>query len=192
MSHVKRFRCFIEVADRLHFRKAAEHLNLTQPALSTQIKELEKEVGTKLFDRDRRSVKLTQAGETLLSRAREAVRLIDEAIEEIELQAAEAGNKLRLGYVEYLNLPFVPGALANLRKHNPDIEVSILEMHSDAVINSLIERKIDIGLGCYQTTAPVTSPPNWRNGWMTRVWIMFVAHPTIHKLRARSRDGTKL
>ncbi|WP_245304773.1 LysR family transcriptional regulator [Rhizobium multihospitium] len=70
---IRSLACFVAVAEDLHFRRAAERLNLTQPALSQRIRVLEEEVGTTLFERDRRGVALTAAGAAFLDPARAAV-----------------------------------------------------------------------------------------------------------------------
>jgi len=70
---IRSLSCFIAVAEELHFRRAADRLNLTQPSLSQRIRLLEEEVGTALFERDRRHVALTPAGLAFLEPARKAV-----------------------------------------------------------------------------------------------------------------------
>lgn len=70
---LRQLRSFIAVSEELHVQRAARRVNLSQPALSHQIKALEGEVGITLLDRDRRSVALSPAGEAFLSRAREAL-----------------------------------------------------------------------------------------------------------------------
>lgn len=70
---IRSLSCFIVVAEQLHFRRAAEKLNLTQPSLSQRIRVLEEEVGTALFERDRRHVALTPAGAAFLEPAQKAL-----------------------------------------------------------------------------------------------------------------------
>ncbi|NEU36222.1 LysR family transcriptional regulator, partial [bacterium LRH843] len=72
---------FIAVAEELHFGKAALRLNMTQPPLSQQIKQLEKEVGVTLLKRTKRVVELSAAGESFLKHSRNAIEEIDKAIE---------------------------------------------------------------------------------------------------------------
>ena len=146
MSQLKRYRCFLAVAEELHFRRAAEKLNITQPALSQNIAELEKELGAKLFDRDRRSVSVTREGEILKPAAQAAIKTLDTAFLEIGRHSAAESKRLAIGFVEYLNLPFLPATLAELNKSAPDITVEKKEMSSDAVIQALVRKEIDIGV----------------------------------------------
>jgi len=97
---LRQLRYFVAVAEELHFGKAAQRLLIAGPSLSQQIKALERELGVRLFDRDRRSVTLTPAGATLLPDAR---ALLDRA-DDLENRAARiAGSEpVRLGYVSWL------------------------------------------------------------------------------------------
>jgi DNA-binding transcriptional LysR family regulator len=93
---------FVAVAESLSFRQAAEVLHVSQPPLSRTIKELELRLGVSLFDRDKRGVRLTAAGELLLPRARRILRLMQDA--EAQLLALPGRREIRLGLtsaVEY-------------------------------------------------------------------------------------------
>ncbi|AQT79449.1 LysR family transcriptional regulator [Mycolicibacterium litorale] len=98
---LRQLRYFAAVADELHFGRAAERLYISGPALSQQIIALERELGAKLFDRDRRSVRLTAAGATLLEDARRILSIADGAGDRLRRSAAET-SPLRLGYVSWL------------------------------------------------------------------------------------------
>lgn len=151
MRHLRRFKCFIAVADHLHFRKAADAMHLTQPALSQQIRELESELGAPLFIRDRKSVELTAAGQRFLPAAREAVRMIEEAAEDVGRLVRESETTLRLGYLEYLNLPLPLRALTELRGQRPDIAVQIKHVSPSDVERAIRDDEIDLGIGFLPT-----------------------------------------
>ncbi|TFW10411.1 LysR family transcriptional regulator, partial [Oxalobacteraceae bacterium OM1] len=79
MFEISQIRCFIAVAEELHFGRAAERLNMTQPPLSRQIQLLEHHVGTQLLDRTSRTVRLTAAGKAFFPEAEHILRLAEEA-----------------------------------------------------------------------------------------------------------------
>lgn len=151
MRHLRRFKCFIAVADHLHFRKAADSLHLTQPALSQQIRELENELGAALFIRDRKSVELTAAGQRFLPAALEAVRVIEQAVEDVGRLVTESETTLRLGYLEYLNLALPLRALTELREQRPDITVQIKHVSPSEVERAIRDDVIDLGIGFLPT-----------------------------------------
>ena len=97
-AHLRDLRYFVAVADELSFTRAAELLHVSQPSLSRQIRVLERNLGFRLFRRDRRSVALTEAGETLLPRARELLGTWARAAEDAEREARAAAAVLRVGF----------------------------------------------------------------------------------------------
>ncbi|WP_156686083.1 LysR family transcriptional regulator [Mycobacterium sp. Marseille-P9652] len=98
---LRQLRSFVAVAEELHFGRAARRLHISGPALSQQILALERELGTDLFVRDRRSVRLNEAGRSLLVDARRILSLADDAKRRLQ-QAAASSTPVRLGYVSWL------------------------------------------------------------------------------------------
>ena len=94
---LRQLRYFIAVAEELHFRRAAERLYVTQPAISRQIALLEHEIGVRLFERNRRRVELTPAGSVLLDNLREVLVQLDRSLAEARWTGQQALLALQLG-----------------------------------------------------------------------------------------------
>ncbi|NNU48353.1 LysR family transcriptional regulator [Rhizobium sp. WYCCWR 11279] len=143
---IRTLACFVAVAEDLHFRRAAERMNLTQPALSQRIRALEGEVGADLFERDRRSVALTPAGAAFLSPAREAVR--QAGIAKAEAMRAVRGEvgRLRLGFTPIAFYGVLPEAVQAFRARYMQIEVDLIEMSSPLLETALASGDIDLGV----------------------------------------------
>jgi DNA-binding transcriptional LysR family regulator len=96
--HLRNLRYFVAVAEELHFSRAAERLHLSQPALSKQIRQLERELRFPLFNRDRRRVELTAAGEALLPAAKQILADWDTALATATQRASEEAKLLHVGF----------------------------------------------------------------------------------------------
>lgn len=138
---------FLLLSRELHFGRAAALAFITQPALSQQIVKLEEQVGVPLFQRDRRKVQLTPAGEVLVKGVEKIFNELDSALN----MALKLGNvtslSLALGMVEYTGLPFIPPALIRLQTRYPEVKISRHEMNAEGQIAALTNRAIDIGFG---------------------------------------------
>jgi LysR family transcriptional regulator, benzoate and cis,cis-muconate-responsive activator of ben and cat genes len=149
---LRHLRYYVAVADELSFRKAADRLRVSRPALSKQIKDLEDEIGVKLLDRDTVSVSLTNAGEIFLSDARDILNRSDLAIERAgEAKAGHRGT-LRIGSVGALASDFLPGTLKLFNQRYPAVEVKFVEMLPVEQLDALAKHTIDIGFA-YGTDA---------------------------------------
>lgn len=137
---LRQLRYFVAVAEELHFGRAAKRVHISGPALSQQIIALERELGTDLFVRDRRSVGLSEAGRTLLADARRILALADDAKHRV-LRAAALSAPLRLGYVSWLpdDIATVVGPAVSLR-----IDEWVLPSHVQA--DRVAEGTLDIAL----------------------------------------------
>ena len=146
MRYLRRIECFLAVAEQLHFRRAADHLNMTQPALSQQIAALEEELDIELFERDRRSVRLTEAGAVLKPAAYEAIQSLQKAMIEIDELSDKKSQTVRFAYAEYVNPPFLPAVIRALSSRRRSIEIAPLPMASDAVAQAVADKQADLGL----------------------------------------------
>lgn len=141
-------RCFLVLAEELHFGRAAARLGIVQSALSTQIARLEDILGGKLLSRGRRAaVRLTPLGETFLAEAREAVARLDRA-ERVGRRAAEGrAGRAALGYVFSAALGGVlTRVLRAIRQDLPLIDLSIYPLDSPEQIKAIAEARLDAGL----------------------------------------------
>ena len=151
---LRQLRYFQATAEELHFQRAARRVNLSQPALSQQIKQLETELGVTLLDRDRRRVALTEAGRAFLARVTAILAACDEAVREAREIGGREPQVLRLGFVGYLNLGFIARSIAALQAARPEVQIEQIEMPTPEVYAALKERRIDLGFAVLPVTHP--------------------------------------
>jgi len=145
--NLQRLRYFVAVAEELHFGRAAERLHMSQPPLSQQIRLLEHELGTALFDRSTRRVSLTDAGTFLYP---EAVRLLTAAdgVDRLmdQHRHGRAGT-LRVGFVDSAAYEVMPRVLSEYRRRWPRVGYELHTMSSDEQVRALRDGRIDLGIG---------------------------------------------
>ncbi|MEO6906570.1 MAG: LysR family transcriptional regulator, partial [Abditibacteriaceae bacterium] len=137
---------FIAVADHLNFRRAAEELHQTQPALSRQIQQLEKAIGKQLFIRDKRTVELTHAGRFLYSRAGKLFDAVEIVVKETREAADGERGTLSLGYTESAMASFLPSLLRNLREKFPHIHLQLKQEHSEQLTREVALHRLDVAI----------------------------------------------
>ncbi|MCX7635948.1 MAG: LysR family transcriptional regulator, partial [Syntrophales bacterium] len=114
---------FIAVAEELHFGRAARRLNISQPPLSQQIKQLEEELSLRLFERTRRRVTLTPAGVAFLEEARRIIAMTEEAVRRtVRADRGETGQ-LSVGFIGSANYSILPRAIRAFRRCYPDVQL---------------------------------------------------------------------
>lgn len=140
-----KLKAFIVVAEELNFRKSAEILGMSQPPLTRLIASLEKELGTRLFDRTTRSVKLTGAGVLLLREARE----IAGAISRIETEVRAAGKMktgiLKIGFSRTAFMARFPAMIEEFKRRYPKIRLELQEGGSKEVLAGVRDGRFDLG-----------------------------------------------
>jgi DNA-binding transcriptional LysR family regulator len=137
---------FIAVAEELHFRRAADRLNISQPPLSQQIQQLEKELGFPLFYRTKRSVTLTAAGQTFLVGVRQTIAQLDQTIQASQRASRGEQGHLILGFISSSTYNILPSLLQGFRQSSPHIELTLRELSTAAQIQQLQQGQIDLGL----------------------------------------------
>ncbi len=141
---LRHLRYFIAVAETGSLSRAAEKLFIAQPPLSVQIRQLEDEMGTPLFVRHPKGVRLTAAGEALVPEAR---ALLDRAGHLKErLQGEGASSTLALGYVPSASSTVLPALVRQLRAAHPNLRLDLREMISSAQTEALVAGHLDAGI----------------------------------------------
>ena len=142
---IRQLRAFVAIAESGTFTAGALRVHVTQAAISMQIRQLETEIGAKVFVRAPRHVILTEAGEQLLRRARHILREHDAALDEIaELAGAERG-RLRIGSASAMVLTDqLPGILEQLRNQHPAAEIAVTSGTSEVLVDQILAGEVDI------------------------------------------------
>jgi DNA-binding transcriptional LysR family regulator len=148
MASLENFRVvvFRAVAERLSFRKAAEELYLTQPAVSLQIKALEEDLGVQLFDRTGAHITLTGAGEVLLDYAKQVNSLLVEAEHEIAALSGEHGGQLALGASTTIAQYVLPHLLGKFCKEHPRVRATLISGNTEHIVEAVKNQTIALGL----------------------------------------------
>ena len=142
---LRHLRYFVVVAEELHFGRAAERLQMAQPPLSQQIRQLEKELGFELFRRTKRSVELTEAGAVFLREARRLLRQLEQAVELGRRTSRGETGKLVVGFVSSAAYNVLPPMLQAFRSRFGDIDLSLRELTTDQQVQRLREGRMDVG-----------------------------------------------
>ena len=146
MFELNQLRCFVAVAEELHFSRAATRLNMTQPPLSRQIQVLEHILDAALLERTSRSVRLTPAGRSFLPEARRILKLAESALRTTRRIAQGKTGSLKISFTAGAAYGFVPDLVAACRQRLPDVDLSLKEMVTGDQLEALASGQIDAGL----------------------------------------------
>jgi DNA-binding transcriptional LysR family regulator len=142
---IRQLRAFVAIADAGTFTAAAQRVHITQAAISMQIRQLETELGVKLFVRAPRRVLLTEAGEQLLQRARHILRDHDAALDEVTELAGTQRGRLRIGSASaVVTTDVLPKLLQEVRRQNAGANVTLVSGTSDALVRQLLDGELDV------------------------------------------------
>ncbi|MBB6142448.1 DNA-binding transcriptional LysR family regulator [Silvibacterium bohemicum] len=154
---LKQLRSFIAVARALNFSQAARDLHLSQPALSAQIKALEEDIGTLLLERNRRTVRLTRAGESLLADADVLLQSAEAArVRTLKIASGEAGH-LRIAFVASATAELVPAIVLAFRSRYPSVTLELKNLPTVRQVEALEAHGLDVGFVRLPLTAPALS-----------------------------------
>jgi DNA-binding transcriptional LysR family regulator len=146
MFELTHLRCFVTVAEELHFGRAAARLNMTQPPLSRHIQVLERVLQVELFHRNSRSVKLTAAGSAFLGEATRIVAMTNSAVATARAAAEGREGMVALGFTAASGYSFLPRLINQVQGELPGVRFLLKEMVSGEQLESLLTGRIDLGL----------------------------------------------
>lgn len=180
---------FVIVAEKKSFSKAAEKLSLSQPAISFQIKSLEKKYGQPLIDRTSQQLNLTPAGEILYAQARKILRLQQELEEELSSLSGEVKGQLNIGASTIPGEYILPNLISIFRKQCPKVKISIEIGDSRDIVRKVLEQ--EIGLGLVGTIFPNPRLSYQKLVSDELVLIAPPAHPLAKEKRVSLKEATK-
>jgi len=137
---------FCEVVDRKSFSQAAERLGVTQPAVSLQVRSLEKRLGTRLLDRSGRRVEPTEAGHRLYRAAQRMLAVEGQLFEELAGDDGALGGELALGASTGPGGTVVPVLLGEFQREHPEVSVALSISDTNRVIEQVAERELELGI----------------------------------------------
>ena len=143
---LRHLRYFVAVAEDLNFRRAAERLHLSHPALSRQISDLEDELGLKFFSRNARRVELTEVGRVFLVGAKRTLASAQEAIAQASEVVKGERGRLSIGCYALVTHPFLPDALGRFRGLFPLIEVTVRHMDNPTQVEAVLNGSVMLGI----------------------------------------------
>ncbi|MBV8628283.1 MAG: DNA-binding transcriptional regulator HcaR [Paraburkholderia sp.] len=177
---MRHLRYFIAVADELSFTRAAQRLHTAQPSLSQQIRNLEDEVGTPLFERTRRKVELTEAGKVFLAEARLVVAQADRAVARAR-QVGQGRATVTIGFVPAAEIRVFPVILPRLRLRYPEVNVELRSLPTAEQEEALLRGDIDVAF----MRRPVVSPELRSEVVLTEPLVVVL--PSGHPLAKQER-----
>lgn len=177
---LRQLRYFVAVAQEQNFTRAARRLNIAQPPLSRQIRQLEHETGVLLIERGLRPVRLTEAGKLFYDQAVQALDHVERMVEMTRRLAAAARPRIGIGFVSSTLYGYLPEVIRRYRVERPEVEISLLELTSLEQIPALKEGRIDVGFGRIPHGDPQVDRVLMRNE------PLLAALPATHPLAARA------
>lgn len=151
---LKQLRYFEALSRHNHFGRAADACSISQPALSTQIKELEKELGTELFERGARQVRLSHFGEAFLVRVREILRAVDELGDVARAARNQLAGRLRIGIIPTVAPYMLPAVIGNLNRLYDGLDIHVRETQTSKLVQELTDGRLDTAI----VALPVSEP----------------------------------
>jgi DNA-binding transcriptional LysR family regulator len=173
----RQLRAFLLVAEHHSFTRAANALFVTPSGLSVMIRELEGQLGFRLFDRTTRQVRLTPHGQQLLTVARRSVDDLEAAASRLARLAVESGHSLSVGTGLLIAANILPQAIKQFRSQRPEIRIRLLDADPATVLQQVEAGELDIGLGSFKSTPSIRRTPFFRFS------LMLIGAPGVGMVR---------
>jgi DNA-binding transcriptional LysR family regulator len=143
---LRHLRYFVAVAEAENVSRAALKLHVSQPGISRQIRDLEDELGFKLFERSAKSLRLTPAGTVFLAEARAVLQRANEAVEKARTAAGAAAGEINIGYAPSLTVQILPQALRKFQDQFPNVRVVLHDLSTEEMLTWLGDDKLQVAL----------------------------------------------
>ena len=167
---LRHLRCFLAVAEELHFARAAEKLHIEQSPLSRTVKELEEELGVQLFIRTSRSTRLTLAGRLFLKHVPRVFTALEQARESVKSVANGFHGQLRIALSDGITPSRLPALLARCREEDPEIEIRLFEVSLAQQLKGLHDDLYDAGFSMADEVGDgIIVEPAWEDELMVAV-----------------------
>ena len=167
---LRHLRCFLAVAEELHFARAAEKLHIEQSPLSRTVKELEEELGVQLFIRTSRSTRLTLAGRLFLKHVPRVFTALEQARESVKSAANGFHGQLRIALSDGITPSRLPALLARCREEDPEMEIRLFEVSLAQQLKGLHDDLYDAGFSMADEVGDgIIVEPAWEEELMVAV-----------------------
>jgi LysR family hydrogen peroxide-inducible transcriptional activator len=163
---IRQLECLVAVAEQGSFRKAATSLGISQPALSAQVQCAEELLGVQVFERDRRAVLVTPAGEEIVARARVALEAVDGVADAARRRGEPLVGPLRLGVIPTVAPYWLPALLPEVRRRFPKLELILREEQTARLLVQLGAGQLDLALVALPVPGDVTTAPIAREDFL--------------------------
>jgi DNA-binding transcriptional LysR family regulator len=183
LIELRLWRQFLAVGEQLHFGRAARSLHMTQPPLTQAVAQLERLLEVRLFERTKRSVRLTPAGEALLPQARELLARARTLPAQARAAAAGELGRLRIAFVSTVGFALLPQWLRAFRARHPQVQMELLEATGDLQVEALARGEIDAG---FMLHSPDFAPAGLSHLRVAREPLV-LAVPEAHPLATSAR-----
>lgn len=177
---LRHLRCFLAVAEELHFARAAERLHIEQSPLSRAIKELEEELGVSLFARTTRSTRLTRAGKLFLEHVPRVFAALEQTRDSVRAAANGFHGQLRIALSDGISPSRLPALLAQCRLDEPEVDIRLFEVPLSQQLKGLNDDLYDVGFAQSDEVGDgILAKPVWRDPLMV---VVPARHPILsHK-----------